>query len=129
MSTNVTKLGDRVRMYREAYGYTLSDLARESGISRSYLYQVESGESSPTEEKLQALATALDITVSDLLGVSTEAITIPPSLQQFAAQQHLTDIEVRMLARISYRGQQPDSVEKWHLLWLAIKTSTAAEDR
>lgn len=126
--TASTGLGPRLRMYREAYGYTLSDLARLSGVSRSYLYQVESGESSPTEEKLQALAHALGTTIPDLLGVSADTIHIPPSLQQFAEREHLTDDVIRMLAHISYRGNQPDTVEKWHLLWLAIQTSTVPED-
>jgi transcriptional regulator with XRE-family HTH domain len=128
MNTHVTDLGARIRMYREDRGYTLSDLARLSGVSRSYLYQVESGESSPTEEKLQALASALDTSIPDLLGIKRETIHIPPSLQQFAEQAHLADDVVRMLAHISYRGNQPDTIEKWHLLWLAIKTSTARED-
>lgn len=123
-----TGLGARLRRYREACGFTLSDLARLSGVSRSYLYQVESGESSPTEEKLQALANALGATIPDLLGINYDAIQIPPSLQQFAEREKLTDDVVRMLARISYRGNQPDTVEKWQLLWLAIQTSTAPKD-
>jgi len=48
MSEQGTGLGQRVRQYREAQGYTLSELAKLSGVSRSYLYQVDSGEFSPT---------------------------------------------------------------------------------
>ncbi len=118
MHAERTTLGKRVRSYREARGYSLSDLARLSGISRSYLYQVESGESSPTEEKLQALADALEVSIGDLLGIDEETIQIPES-----------PADVRMLARISYRGKQPDTVAKWQLLYLAIRTATKPEDR
>ncbi len=127
MSVERATLGSRVRTYREARGYTLSDLARLSGVSRSYLYQVESNESSPTEEKLQALADALDISIGDLLGIDEDTIQIPESLRQFAEQEQLTPADVKMLSRISYRGKQPDTVAKWQLLYLAIKTTTKPE--
>jgi transcriptional regulator with XRE-family HTH domain len=126
--TSGTDLGARVRRYREDREFTLSDLARLSGVSRSYLYQVESGESSPTEEKLQALAHALGVTLPDLLGINSETIDIPPSLKQFAQNKGLTDDVVNMLAKISYRGSQPDTVEKWELILLAIQTSTAHQE-
>ena len=129
MRAERTTIGKRVQSYREARGYSLSDLARLSGVSRSYLYQVESGESSPTEEKLQALAGALEVSIGDLLGIDENTIQIPESLRQFAEQEHLTPADVRMLARISYRGKQPDTVAKWQLLYLAIKTTTKPEDR
>lgn len=122
-------LGDRVRRYREALGYTLTDLARESGVSRSYLYQVESGESSPTEEKLLALANALGVTANELLGIVDEHtdVDIPDSLATFARQAKLRPDEVRMLARINYRGKRPSSVEGWHYLYSAIRATSEAE--
>jgi transcriptional regulator with XRE-family HTH domain len=39
----VNKIGEQVRAYREARRLTLSDLAKKSAVSRSYLYQVEAG--------------------------------------------------------------------------------------
>jgi len=82
-----------------------------------------------TEEQLQALADALGVSIDDLLGIDEDTIQIPESLRQFAEQEHLTPTDVRMLARISYRGKQPDTVAKWQLLYLAIKTTTKPEDR
>jgi hypothetical protein len=77
-----------------------------------------------TEEKLQALADALEVSIGDLLGIKEETIQIPESLRQFAKQEHLTSDDITMLARISYRGKQPDTVAKWQLLYLAIRTTT-----
>jgi transcriptional regulator with XRE-family HTH domain len=128
MSEQGTGLGQRVRKYREAQGYTLSELARLSGVSRSYLYQVESGESSPTEEKLSAIAMALGVSVPDLLGVNAEPVQIPQSLKEFAEQAHLPLEDIRMLARVSYRGKQPNSKEAWRFLYSAIKTTSESEE-
>lgn len=128
MNAQGPSLGERVRRYRIALGYSLSDLARQSGVSRSYLYQVESGESSPTEEKLLALANALGISVAELLGqdVPLEALDIPSSLKVFAEQYNLPPEDVRMLARINYRGRRPNSIEGWRLLYMAIQTTAEA---
>jgi len=43
----LTILG-QLRGLREGAGFSYSDLARISGVSRSYLHQVEQGESEPT---------------------------------------------------------------------------------
>lgn len=82
-----------------------------------------------TEEKLQALADALGISIGDLLGSDEDRVQIPESLRQFAEQERLTHADVRMLARISYRGEQPDTAAKWQLLYLAIRTTIKPEDR
>src|SRR5260370_17295708 len=124
MRAERTNIGKRVQSYREARGYTLSELARLSGVSRSYLYQVESGESSPTEEKLKALADALEVSIGDLLGIDEDTTQIPESLRQFAEQERLTPAHLRRLALISYRGKQPDTIPKCHLLYLPIKLTT-----
>jgi transcriptional regulator with XRE-family HTH domain len=118
----VASLGERVRAYREAQEYSLSDLAKKSGVSRSYLYQVESGASSPTEEKLLALATALGVTVTDLLGIDATPPAVPDALATFAQEANLPSGDVEMLARINFRGKQPTTSEGWRALYLMIKT-------
>lgn len=57
-------------------GYNLADAARESGISRSYIYQIERGESQPTIDKLQALAGAYKTTVGYLIGETKDEYLI-----------------------------------------------------
>jgi XRE family transcriptional regulator, regulator of sulfur utilization len=128
MGEQGTSLGQRVRQYRESQGYTLSQLAKLSGVSRSYLYQVESGESSPTEEKLNAIAMALGVSIPDLLGINVEPTQISQSLKEFAEQANLPPEDIRMLARVSYRGKQPNSKEAWRFLYSVIKTTTESEE-
>lgn len=123
----VTTLAQRVRGYRESKGFSLSDLAKASGVSRSYLYQVESGESSPTEEKLVALARALGVSVADLVSPYEDTSDVPETLAQFAREYNLPPSDVKMLQGINYRGKRPTSLDAWRILYWAIKAATGQE--
>ena len=130
MADGTSPLGPRIRAYREALGYSLSDLAKKSGVSRSYLYQVESGTSSPTHEKLLDLAKALDVSVADLLGVGAtkpDTPDVPESLAAYAEQAGLPSADIATLANIRYRGKQPTTVEGWRALHYIIKATTGEE--
>ena len=121
---SASRLGERIRRQREALGYSLSDLARESGVSRSYLYQVESGQSSPTEEKLRSIAGALGASIVDLLDPEESGPELPDGLGDFAQRHKLGPEDTRMLARISYRGKQPRTAEGWAALYAVIKATS-----
>lgn len=56
-----------VRVWREFRGLTQSDLAEAAGTTASYVSQIEAGRKSPTIDVYRALATALRVTVDDLL--------------------------------------------------------------
>jgi transcriptional regulator with XRE-family HTH domain len=120
--TTVSKsLGSRIREMREKKGWSLTELAQRASISRSYLHQIERGESAPTEEKIRQLATALGALPSELLGEEPPTVNIPESLSQFAAQAGLESAEVRMLAQIEYRGKKPQAVDEWRAIYTVIK--------
>ena len=119
-------LGKKVRHYREAQQMGLTELARMAGISRSYLYQIENGESSPTVGVVKSLATALGATLSDLVD-EHQPPTVPESLREFAEQNGINAGDVEMLAQINYRGRRPATAEEWRLLWRVIKASVGEE--
>lgn len=48
-------------------GYTIRELAEQSGISRAAINKIENGKVSPTIKTLEALAEALGCSVFDLL--------------------------------------------------------------
>lgn len=65
--TNLT--GDRIRRLRKAKGYTLDELARAAGSSKSYIWELENkNPPRPSAEKLAKIAEALDTTVDALIG-------------------------------------------------------------
>ena len=71
MSTKVDSLderiGARIRIERESRGWSLTDLAERSGVSRAMVYKVERGTSSPTATLLGRLSGAFGLSMSKLL--------------------------------------------------------------
>lgn len=61
--------GASIRVIRELTGISLTDMAKRSEISRSYMSLIECGARQPTSEKLRLIALGL--------GVSIEAISYP----------------------------------------------------
>ncbi len=63
----VSAVGGRIRVLREAMGFSLRDLAERSGVSAPMLSQVERGETSPTLAVAEKIAAGLELTLSQLL--------------------------------------------------------------
>jgi transcriptional regulator with XRE-family HTH domain len=86
------EIGQRVRRFREERGLTLSALAATAELSKGYVSAIENGETPrPSGQTLYAIAQALGVTMSDLLGrrlLSEMKPARPPSLEEFAAEHH-----------------------------------------
>jgi transcriptional regulator with XRE-family HTH domain len=63
------QLGRTLRELRTARGLRLSDLARETGLSASFLSQVEQGQSDIAVGRLMRIAHALQVQLTDLVDV------------------------------------------------------------
>lgn len=114
-------IGLTIRQLRERKGWSLTTLAERAKISRSYLHQIEQGESVPTADKIQKLAEVFGVLPGELLGEQTEDIALPQSLREFAAEANLESAEIRMLTQIEYRGQKPSTLEEWRAIYSIIK--------
>ena len=99
----------------------MTELAEQANVSRSYISQIESGKSTPTQEKILQFSEAFGVLPSELLGESTEQKNIPVSLKQFAEAINLPPTDIQMLAQIQYRGKRPDTVEEWRAIYSVIK--------
>jgi transcriptional regulator with XRE-family HTH domain len=60
-------VGDLLRERRHDRGETLGDVARRAGVAPQYLSEIERGRKEPSSEVVQAVASALDLTLRDLL--------------------------------------------------------------
>jgi len=121
-------IGANLRRFREDAELSLSALATKAGISKGYLHRLESGttEARPSGKTLYALAEALGVTMSDLLGrrlLGPTQADVPKVLQQFAAEEGLPEADVLMLASIEFRGEAPKTLERWRYIYNAIETS------
>jgi transcriptional regulator with XRE-family HTH domain len=117
--------GERVKAFRQERGLSLSGLAAKATLSKSYISAIEGGEAPrPSGQTLYAIAEALGVTMSDLLGrrLLIETPTqLPPSLVEFAGQHGLPEADVRMLASINFRGDQPQTPQRWAHIYSAIR--------
>jgi transcriptional regulator with XRE-family HTH domain len=62
-----SRLGARIRLERERRGWSLTELAQRSGVSRAMINKVERGDASPTASLLGRLSGAFGLTLSILL--------------------------------------------------------------
>lgn len=61
------RLSERIRLEREARGWSLSELSERSGVSRAMIHKIERGDSSPTATLLARLSGAFGLTMSTLI--------------------------------------------------------------
>lgn len=127
-SLPAASIGARIRVSREEAGISLTEFAEATGISKSYLWNLENKaqHQRPSGETLYEIARALNTTMSALLGrqLLTEANEeIDESLREFAEREELPAADVRMLASIRWRGTPPRTAERWQFVYAALKAS------
>ncbi|MEO3861867.1 helix-turn-helix transcriptional regulator [Acrocarpospora sp. B8E8] len=125
-------IGGRIRRYRHERQLNLSQLAEHASVSKGYLSALENDPKArrPSAETLYAIAQALGVTMSDLLGrklLPAASTEIPASLREFADEQGLPEADVRMLSAIQFRGEPPRTKERWRYIYIAIRTSEALD--
>ena len=125
-------IGDRIRRYRSEAGLSLSQLATSAGVSKGYLWSLENEpDKRPSGETLYAIAEALGVTMSTLLGrrlLTRQPTDIPASLREFAKEKALPERDVRMLAGIEFRGVRPQTRERWEHIYNAIRMSRTLDE-
>jgi transcriptional regulator with XRE-family HTH domain len=130
-------LAERLKDIRVQAGLTLEQLAAQSGVSKTYLWELEHdthAEKRPSADVLLRIAGALKTTIADLLNqpfieVNKARIDVSQSLIEFRdwmaeIKQPLTDEEFRDLAAMRFRGGQPRSKDDWFDLYRTLKRTT-----
>ena len=68
-------LGQHIRKYRKANRWTLSAFARQHGISKAYLWELESGSlTNPTLEIMMKIAAATETTLARVATLAAAAL-------------------------------------------------------
>ena len=130
-------LAARLLKARKDVGLTLDKLADASGLSKTYLWELENdkdGQKKPSADTLMKLVTPLRTTIADLLGrptvqVAERKVEISDSLKEFCAwmkkvQRDLSKDEIYDLATMRFRGGQPKTVDDWDDLYRTLKRTT-----
>ncbi|WP_052445569.1 helix-turn-helix domain-containing protein [Pectobacterium brasiliense] len=74
--TPIARLAVSIRRERERLNLSVTELAKRAGLAKSTLSQLETGIGNPSLETLWALAMALDIQVSQLIGQPRQHVQV-----------------------------------------------------
>ena len=122
-------LSEKIRLLRNAKGWSSGQLAKAAGVSRGYLWQLETGgKDRPSVEYLERIAKALGVGVTELMSASVQEALLndlPAGLRAFideSGQKYgITESDIDVLRHIHFRGDQPDNPEDWELLFLFLR--------
>lgn len=126
-------LGTRLRARRQGAGLTLAEVAERCGLSLQYVSNLERGRGNPTLDALRSLASALDTTVTALLGDREESFDpfeavlaeAPPSLVTFARSELFTKQLVRLAASANI---DPETLRRRLLVGMANSPRRSSSD-
>ncbi len=125
---DLKRLGENIRLARTGKGWSLSALAEASGISKSYISDLENGVAGrPNIQYVFSLARAMDTTLDRLIEgtipadkVETSSINVPtdlpPGLAELKQEMRLSDDDVERIATMHFRGNRPRDKEGWRYL-------------
>jgi transcriptional regulator with XRE-family HTH domain len=128
---DLEKLGHNVRFRRTGKGWSITQLAEKSGVSKAYISDLENGVAGkPNIQYVYAISVALGVTLDELLEdakptaklrVRKGPLELPAGLAELQQKLNLSDTEVEDLAQINFRGSRPKDMEGWQFLLEAIK--------
>ncbi len=120
------KLGERLREIRQQRGDTLLQVSRATGLSVSYLSDLERGRTNPSIETLEKLATHFKL---DLAGVVANVDgwgmpsleSLPLGLAELVEEKVIKLEEAMDLSRVELRGQRPKTQDEWLSIYYTLK--------
>lgn len=72
-----TVFGLKMKQFRQKKSFSLQDLANATGVSKSYLNEIENGKKYPKHDKIAQLAGALNCTYDDLVSTKLDKSLAP----------------------------------------------------
>ena len=134
------EIGEYIKKYRELRGLTLPDLAIKAGVSKAFLWEIESGKSRrPGAEVLFKIAEALGVTIAQLMGRPAEREVqdliepeINAGLRAFINERKiqgrpLDPEEVKSLSFVQLKGGRPTTKEQWALVYGMLRELTGGQ--
>jgi transcriptional regulator with XRE-family HTH domain len=130
-------LGERIRLIRQSLGWTQDKLAQESGLSKSFLSEIEHDKANIGGENLLKLANTLNASLDYLMkGESSpetrkpKPVEIPSELSDLAEELGLShkstlallSAHQSLIARRSSKEKTEMTKEKWRELYESLKS-------
>lgn len=129
-------VGERIKRIRQYLDWTQDRLAQESGLSKSFISEIENDKANMSGENLLKLASALNTSLDYLMkgepeseGRKEKAVEIPPALSAMAEEQGLSYRSTVLLlktqdawmAKRSSKEKKLMSKEDWHEVYNVLR--------
>ena len=137
--SGVMEIGKNVKKYRELRAFTLPDLAARAGVSKAFLWEIETGNSKrPGAELLYKIAEALGVTIAHLMGKGSgddARALIEPEIndglrafinERKLLRQPLEPEEIQSLSYVQLKGGRPQSKEQWSVVYGMLREMITA---
>jgi transcriptional regulator with XRE-family HTH domain len=138
---DLKRLGHAIRFLRQGRGWGLGELSTKSGVSKAYISDLENGVAGkPNIQYVYSLATALDVTLDQLLDTSmagggvqpkrgARPQELPPGLAELREELGLSDQDIELLATVNFRGHRPRDKEGWRYLLETLRMLSRRANR
>jgi|LSQX01.1.fsa_nt_gb transcriptional regulator with XRE-family HTH domain len=114
-------LSERLRRSRIKLDLTLKDVNRLTGISVSFLSEIERGKTNPSIETIQKLANCYKVPIKDLM--PDESRVLPDSLTEAKTRFDIPDEIIDLMLQVEFRSdKRHDTPEDWMQLYFSLKT-------
>jgi transcriptional regulator with XRE-family HTH domain len=129
-------VGERVKRIRQYLEWTQDRLAQESGLSKSFISEIENDKANMSGENLLRIANTLNTSLDYLMKGEPEpdskqdrAVEIPPALSAMAEEQGLSyrstvsllKTQDAWLAKRSSKEKKTMSKEDWLAVYMVLK--------
>lgn len=102
-------IGERISYYRRIKGITQKELAKAIGVSNQAVSFWEKGTTQPIPEKYEAIAKALGISITDLLGMNEDTKKEPvPVKEQTQQKPFQIPLNPDVEAALRLRRERPE---------------------
>lgn len=130
-------MGERIKSIRQSLGWTQDKLAQESGISKSFLSEIENNKANISGENLLKIANALNASLDYLMKGEPfpdegkpRPVEIPSALSNLAEELEMShkstlallSAHQSLIARRSSREKTEMTKEKWRELYESLKS-------
>lgn len=99
-------IGEKIKMLRKERSWTLAILAEKTGLSISYLSDIERGKTNPSVLTLRNIARVFDISSSSIFGDEYE-ILCPDYIDEFIEANQLDDSWANLFRALQVGGDYP----------------------
>ncbi len=115
--------GSRLKQVRESQMLSASKLAKQSGLSQSFVWRIESGEKQPSLETLRKLSLGLGMSLGELLGEKLMSEPESPKINRIinnirklpVEQVDALDLFIASLANVHAVGENPLTLQAINL--------------